>query len=72
MATKATSKKKPAAGKNGKKEIYVFPPDSIEAKLIALGESVPESEWKKVPHDLFANIDHYLYGAPKRWRPKKK
>lgn len=28
--------------------------------------SVPESEWEKLPRDLSINLDHYLYGAPKR------
>ena len=28
--------------------------------------SVPESEWEKLPRDLSINLDHYLYGAPKK------
>ena len=28
--------------------------------------SVPESEWEKLPCDLSINLDHYLYGAPKK------
>ena len=43
-----------------------FTPGSLEAELAAIGRSVPASAWAKVPKDLFANIDHYLYGAPKR------
>ena len=31
-----------------------------------IGESVPVEEWDKVPTDLSKNLDHYLYGAPKR------
>jgi hypothetical protein len=31
-----------------------------------IGGSVPDEEWRKVPADLSMNLDHYLYGAPKR------
>jgi hypothetical protein len=31
---------------------------------LQIGASIPEAEWSKVPPDLAANIDHYLYGAP--------
>jgi hypothetical protein len=34
-------------------------------RIIELGASIPEEEWKKVPEDLSINLDHYLYGAPK-------
>jgi len=32
----------------------------------ALAREVPDEEWAKVPTDLAANVDHYLYGTPKR------
>lgn len=31
--------------------------------VIALGASVPSEEWDRVPKDLAANLDHYLYGS---------
>jgi hypothetical protein len=31
-----------------------------------IGASVPAEEWAKVPQDGAANLDHYLYGHPKR------
>ncbi len=31
-----------------------------------IGDEVPEQEWSKVPRDMAENLDHYLYGAPKR------
>ena len=34
--------------------------------IAEIGASVPEEEWAKVPADLASNLDHYLYGAPKR------
>jgi hypothetical protein len=39
---------------------------SIEEKLAVLAADVPNEEWDKLPKDLSANIDHYLYGTPKR------
>jgi hypothetical protein len=30
--------------------------------VIALGASLPPEEWDRVPTDLAANLDHYLYG----------
>lgn len=32
--------------------------------VIALGASLPPEEWDRVPADLAANLDHYLYGSP--------
>jgi len=34
--------------------------------IAQISKSVPEEEWAKLPTDLSVNIDHYLYGAPKR------
>ncbi|RPI64667.1 MAG: hypothetical protein EHM48_00370 [Planctomycetaceae bacterium] len=31
-----------------------------------MGQSVPIEEWKKLPADLNKNLDHYLYGSPKK------
>jgi hypothetical protein len=43
-----------------------FAPGSLEAELSAIGKSVPAREWAKLPADYFANLDHYLHGAPKK------
>ncbi len=32
---------------------------------MAIGRSVPAREWAKLPADYFANLDHYMHGAPK-------
>jgi Arc/MetJ-type ribon-helix-helix transcriptional regulator len=32
---------------------------------LAIGSSVPNDEWSKVPTDLSKNLDHYLYGSPR-------
>jgi hypothetical protein len=31
--------------------------------IVDLGASVPAEEWDRVPTDLAANLDHYLYGS---------
>ena len=38
----------------------------IEEVLAELASEVPSDEWKKLPSDLTDNLDHYLYGTPKR------
>ncbi|MGA3072878.1 MAG: hypothetical protein ABSG56_04220 [Bryobacteraceae bacterium] len=43
-----------------------FAAGSLEAELSAIGKAVPAQEWAKVPADYFANLDHYLHGAPKK------
>ena len=34
--------------------------------LRAIGMSVPKEEWEKLPPDFNENLDHYLYGSPKK------
>lgn len=31
-----------------------------------LARQVPQEEWDKLPKDLSDNLDHYLYGTPKK------
>lgn len=31
-----------------------------------ISNDIPEEEWKKIPSDLAINLDHYLYGHPKK------
>ena len=38
----------------------------IEEILAELATELPEEEWDKLPADLSDNIDHYVYGTPKR------
>ncbi len=53
---------------NGSKQTAVedFAAGSLETELSAIGKAVPAREWAKVPADYFANLDHYLNGAPKK------
>ena len=34
--------------------------------VVQLGARIPDKEWSKVPDDASMNLDHYLYGAPKK------
>ena len=38
----------------------------IEDVLSDLASRVPEGDWARLPDDLTDNLDHYLYGTPKR------
>ena len=40
--------------------------DEILAMVDAIWGEVPDEELAKLPPDLSANLDHYLYGTPKR------
>jgi hypothetical protein len=57
-----------ANGKNGSTPQVApeFVSGSLEAELSAIGRTVPTREWAKVPNDYFANLDHYIHGAPKK------
>lgn len=39
--------------------------EPIWSVISAIGASIPEEEWDRVPADLSINLDHYLYGHPK-------
>ncbi len=47
---------------------WLFDPNaiSIEEEIESIWRTVPASEWKKVPTDLSENLDHYLYGTPRK------
>ena len=38
----------------------------IEDVLSDLASRVPEGDWARLPDDLTDNLDHYLYGTPRR------
>ena len=47
-------------------EIYDQSARPIEELLSDLAKEIPQEEWDKLPHDLNDNLDHYLYGVPKK------
>jgi hypothetical protein len=42
------------------------PTRPIEEILKELAAEIPQEEWERLPADLTDNLDHYLYGTPKR------
>ena len=38
----------------------------IEEVLSDLAKEIPQEEWERLPEDLNDNLDHYLYGVPKK------
>ncbi len=40
-------------------------PEPIWETLSEIGSLAPSEAWSDVPEDLAANLDHYLYGAPR-------
>jgi hypothetical protein len=57
-----------ARGKNGSnpRDAAEFAAGSLETELAAIGKAVPAREWARISADCFANLDHYLDGAPKK------
>ena len=37
--------------------------------IAEIASSVPDQEWAKIPSDASYQLDHYLYGAPKKPAP---
>ena len=52
-------------------ESIAHPPPSngtfnLAAILETISSDVPSEEWERLPTDLSKNLDHYLYGGPKK------
>ena len=53
--------RQPASGSNQ------FPSERpIEEILKELAAGIPREEWDRLPADLTDDLDHYLYGTPRR------
>jgi predicted DNA-binding antitoxin AbrB/MazE fold protein len=39
---------------------------TLEDEIAAIAAGVPKEDWGRLPADLGDQIDHYLYGTPKR------
>lgn len=50
------------------KDSIRFDPNSagIEETLAKIAQEVPNEDWDRLPADLTDNLDHYLYGTPKK------
>ena len=42
------------------------PDRTIWQEIREIVQDVPDEEWERLPRDGSANLDHYLYGAPKK------
>ena len=42
------------------------PTTTIWQDIREIVKDVPDEEWERLPRDGSANLDHYLYGAPKK------
>lgn len=36
--------------------------------IAEISSEIPDEEWEKLPSDGSVNHDHYLYGAPKKYK----
>jgi hypothetical protein len=54
--------------KNGNQELPGTPTDfeSLHKMADELYRDVPQEEWDRLPDDLMDQLDHYVYGVPKR------
>lgn len=48
------------------RDAATVPARSIEQVIAEIVADVPESEWERLPSDLIEQLDHYVYGLPKR------
>jgi hypothetical protein len=39
---------------------------TLDEKIAEIVSEVPDEEWSKLPLDLGDQLDHYIYGTPKR------
>jgi len=39
---------------------------SLEEKIAEIVSRVPEEEWNRLPSDMGDDLDHYIYGTPRR------
>ena len=39
---------------------------SLLEEIREIYQDIPDAEWEKLPSDGSENLDHYLYGAPKK------
>jgi hypothetical protein len=53
-------------GEGGELSPPSAPESSITDLVAHIRSGVPDREWRRLPRDLATNVDHYLYGSPKR------
>jgi hypothetical protein len=46
--------------------LTMTPRKSLLEEIREIYKDVPDAEWERLPNDGSENLDHYLYGAPKK------
>jgi|GEM_PF-5358859 hypothetical protein len=41
-------------------------PGALDAALEQIWQDTPDEVWERFPEDFGGNLDHYLYGTPKK------
>lgn len=65
QAAKAVKTKR-AVKAPGKTKVAAPKIPRIAEIAMRLGQMIPEEERRRIPKDLSSQIDHYVYGTPKR------
>jgi hypothetical protein len=55
-----------SAARSGGKPVAKSRMPEIAKTLQRLGRMIPEEELRTIPKDLSDQVDHYVYGTPKR------
>jgi hypothetical protein len=63
---RSTKRTSPKALKTESAAQRVFEAFPVLREIGRIGEAVPQRSWDELPRDLSANIDHYVYGLPRR------
>ncbi len=56
----------PPSARLDEPEVDPVQPKPLWQQIAELRESVPDEEWDKLPVDGAEQLDHYIYGSPKR------
>jgi len=54
------------AARSGERPAPKSPIPEIAGIVQRLGRMIPEEELRRIPKDLSDQVDHYVYGTPKR------
>ena len=62
----ATLMRQSVRKRNGKAQSVDTPTLRLIQELRGIARKIPRAELDKLPADLIENLDHYIYGTPKR------
>jgi hypothetical protein len=70
LDAKLVGLKSPSASENGEAR-YSYTGKPIWEEIEELTAAIPDEEFLKLPADGAEQLDHYIYGSPKRLLPTK-